>query len=255
MKKRILSMLLALVMLATLLPLGLIDTAEAAVSSGTCGENVNWTLTNDGTLTISGTGAMTDYVFSDGAPWYGFRSQVKTVVIENGVTSIGNSAFYGCSSLTSVTIPNSVTSIGDLAFYDCSSLIDVYYDGYGLDWLGVNGHGQIPDSATVHFKENLYDSGTCGENVNWTLTADGTLTISGKGCISDYTAVYDKNTSEFVTDAPWQAAKLYIKAVVIENGVTGIGEHAFYACRVLERVTIPDTVTSIGIMRSASAKS
>ena len=438
MKKRILSMLLALVMLATLLPLGLIDTAEAAVSSGTCGENVNWTLTNDGTLTISGTGAMTDYVFSDGAPWYGFRSQVKTVVIENGVTSIGNSAFYGCSSLTSVTIPNSVTSIGssafggctaltdvyyggsktdwltlnghdqipdsatvhfkdnlydsgtcgenvnwtltndgtltisgtgtmadydslngapwddslvktviiengvtsigqnafrdcssltrvtipngvtsigayafedctsltsvtipgsvtsigerafyncssltsvtipdgvtsidwgafygcssltsvtipnsvtsigDLAFYDCSSLIDVYYDGYGLDWLGVNGHGQIPDSATVHFKENLYDSGTCGENVNWTLTADGTLTISGKGCISDYTAVYDKNTSEFVTDAPWQAAKLYIKAVVIENGVTGIGEHAFYACRVLERVTIPDTVTSIG---------
>ena len=90
------------------------------------------------------------------------------------------------------------------------------------------------------------DSGTCGDNVTWSLSDDGTLTISGKGCVSDYTAVYDKNTSEFVTDAPWQAAKWYIKAVVIENGVTGIGEHAFYACRVLERVTIPDTVTSIG---------
>ena len=259
---------------------------------GTCGENVNWNLTRDGTLTISGTGAMVDYPYTTSAPWNSSRSQVKTVVIENGVTSIGNNAFYdcssltsvtipnsvtsirnhafsgctsltsvtipngvtsigdwtfsGCSSLASVTIPNSVTSIGDWPFYGCSSLTNVYYDGYGIDWMAVDGHGEIPDSAAVHFKDNLYDSGTCGENVNWNLTADGILTISGNGCVSDYTAVYDKNTSEFVTDAPWQAAKLYIKAVVIENGVTGIGEHAFYACRELERVTIPDTVTSIG---------
>ena len=235
MKKRILSMLLALVMLATLLPLGLIDTAEAAVSSGTCGENVNWTLTNDGTLTISGTGAMTDYVFSDGAPWYGFRSQVKTVVIENGVTSIGNSAFYGCSSLTSVTIPNSVTSIGSSAFGGCTALTDVYYGGSKTDWLTLNGHDQIPDSATVHFKDNLYDSGTCGENVNWTLTNDGTLTISGTGTMADY---------DSLNGAPWDDS--LVKTVIIENGVTSIGQNAFRDCSSLTRVTIPNGVTSIG---------
>ena len=122
MKKRILSMLLALVMLATLLPLGLIDTAEAAAThSGTCGDNVTWTLDANGTLTISGKGAMADYyIFS--VPWYDTRSQVKTVIIKNGVTSIGNCAFADCSSLTSATIPNSVTGIGNWAFFGCSSL-------------------------------------------------------------------------------------------------------------------------------------
>ena len=128
MKKRILSMLLALVMLATLLPLGLIDTAEAAVSSGTCGESVNWTLARDGMLTISGTGAMADYyIFS--VPWYDTRSQVKTVIIKNGVTSIGNCAFA-----------------------DCSSLTDVYYGGTETDWAKITiKDGNEPLlNATLH---------------------------------------------------------------------------------------------------------
>ena len=248
MKKRFLSILLTALLLCAV-PLVLVDTAYAAeaANSGTCGDNVTWRLSDDGVLTISGTGVMADYNYYDNrAPWNSVRSQVKSVVIERGVTSIGDSAFYDCS-LTSVTIPDSVTSIGWVAFSGYySSLTNVYYDGYGIDWLAVDGHDEIPDSTTVHFKDDLYGKGMCGDNVNWIMTLDGTLTISGKGCVSDYTAVYDKNTSEFVTDAPWQAAKWYIKAVVIENGVTGIGEHAFYACRVLERVTIPDTVTSIG---------
>ena len=248
-KKRFLSILLTAVLLLCAVPLVLVDTAWAAgvVDSGSCGDNVTWSLSDDGTLTISGKGAMADYnYYNNYAPWYSVRSQVKSVVIERGVTSIGDSAFYFCEALTSVTIPISVTTIGWVAFSGCSSLTNVYYDGYGIDWLAVDGHDEIPDSTTVHFKDDLYGKGMCGDNVNWIMTLDGTLTISGKGCVSDYTAVYDKNTSEFVTDAPWQAAKWYIKAVVIENGVTGIGEHAFYACRVLERVTIPDTVTSIG---------
>ena len=304
-------------------------TSFASVESGTCGENVKWTLTKDGTLTISGTGAMTDYVFSDGAPWRSFRSQVKTVVIENGVTSIGNNAFYncssltsvtipksvtsigesafgdctsltsvtipnsvtsigkaafynctsltsvtipngvtsigeyafykcssltsvtipdsvthiaantfsGCSALTSVTIPNSVTSIGDSAFYGCTSLTDVYYDGYGLDWLAVNGRGQIPNSATFHFKEDLYGKGTCGVNVNWVMTAGGTLTISGTGRISNY---------DFNNSAPWAKCRAYIKCVVIKPGVRAIGSYAFCNCSSLTSVTIPNSVTSIG---------
>ncbi|MBQ2541095.1 MAG: leucine-rich repeat domain-containing protein, partial [Paludibacteraceae bacterium] len=92
--------------------------------SGTCGENLTWDLTG-GVLTISGTGTMTDYTYSDHAPWYDNRSSITSVTIENGVTSIGKYAFYECSSLTSVSIPNTVTSIGTATFSGCSGLTSI----------------------------------------------------------------------------------------------------------------------------------
>ena len=92
-------------------------------SIGTIHAEITWTLSDDGTLTISGTD-MPDYEYSS-APWGSQRNKIKKVVIENGVTSIGVRAFSGCSSLTSVTIPNSVKSIGHSAFSGCSSLTSV----------------------------------------------------------------------------------------------------------------------------------
>lgn len=89
--------------------------------SGTCGDNLTWTLTEDGLLTISGTGAMDDFAWSS-APWKQFSESIKQVVIEDGVTSIGNHAFFECSSMTNITIPSGVTSIGSHAFYNCSGL-------------------------------------------------------------------------------------------------------------------------------------
>ena len=94
--------------------------------SGSCGDNVTYIFVEDtGTLTIFGTGAMTDYTKSSSVPWYSYRSKIKTVDIGNGVTSIGDYAFSGCSGLTSVTIPNSVTRIGKCAFYACTSLTSI----------------------------------------------------------------------------------------------------------------------------------
>ena len=96
----------------------LMGLSAKAESSGTCGPNLKWHLTDDGVLTISGKGEMYDYLDSnDSAPWR--YSGVKRIIIGDSVTSIGNSAFRGCSSLTSVTIPNSVTIIGQAAFYEC----------------------------------------------------------------------------------------------------------------------------------------
>ena len=96
----------------------------AASDSGTCGKNLTWTLDEGGTLTISGTGAMGDYSYN-AMPWYDYRNSIKTAVIEDGVTSIGDRAFWECNSLESVNIPDSVTSIGNSAFAYCVSLESV----------------------------------------------------------------------------------------------------------------------------------
>ena len=107
-----------------LLVMMLLPILACADKSGTCGDNLTWTLEEStGTLTISGSGAMSDYSYiaysSNYAPWYNDRTKILIVIIEDGVTSIGSGAFYNCSGLTSVTIPNSVTSIGIGAFEDC----------------------------------------------------------------------------------------------------------------------------------------
>lgn len=102
---------------------GLSLRASAATYSGICGadgSNVTWNLnTETGVLMISGTGAMKDYdYYGSPAPWYSYRSSVKTVTIGSGVTSIGSDAFVDCTGLTSIKIPDSVTSIGLSAFYN-----------------------------------------------------------------------------------------------------------------------------------------
>lgn len=96
------------------------------IASGECGQNVTWVLYEDGTLIISGTGPMEDYAAVSAIPWYEYldSDSIITVVIDDGVTSIGTGAFYWCG-LTSVVIPNSVTSIGESAFYSCGRLTSV----------------------------------------------------------------------------------------------------------------------------------
>ena len=101
---------------------------ENVIASGTCGadgDNLTWELTVDGTLTISGSGEMMNYSDSSVAPWYTKRTKMLSVVVEDGVTSIGDYAFYACWNLTSVTIPAGVTSISYETFYGCSSLTNV----------------------------------------------------------------------------------------------------------------------------------
>ena len=95
-----------------------------AEKSGTCGPNLKWHLNDNGVLTITGKGEMIDYsYYYNRAPWYGY--DIKRIIIGDGITAIGSSAFAYCSELTSVTIPNSVTKIGYYAFYNCSELTSV----------------------------------------------------------------------------------------------------------------------------------
>ena len=101
----------------------LVSLSAYAEKSGICGDNLEWKLTDEGVLTITGTGEMQDW--NDySSPWYENES-VKQVIIGDGVTTIGDWAFSYCRALTSITIPNSVTTIGDNAFYNCSSLTSI----------------------------------------------------------------------------------------------------------------------------------
>ena len=124
------------------------EITETGAESGTTGD-CTWTLDN-GVLTISGNGKMENYFSYDEKPW---ETEIKKVVIENGVRSIGDSAFYGCTELTSVSIPDSVTSIGDFAFQNTSlksvtipasvTKIGDYAIGYVMG-LTPQGSGYLP---------------------------------------------------------------------------------------------------------------
>ena len=96
-----------------------------AQTSGSCGDNLYWTL-QDSTLIITGSGAMYDYYSSENIPWNDLRSSIKNVSLPNGMTSIAFSSFYECINLRSITIPNSVTNIyTNNPFNFCPSLISI----------------------------------------------------------------------------------------------------------------------------------
>ena len=218
MKKRLLSFVLAVLMIASLLP----ATALAAdiVDSGTCGaegdgSNLTWTLDSEGVLTISGNGDMNGYGFLS-APWH-YSSEVKSAVIADGVTSIGNEAFYHCTSLTSVTIPDSVTSIGDRVFSYCTSLTSV----------------TIPDSVT-----------SIGDRVfSYCTSLTGIWVAEGNSHYSsDASGVLFNKDKTTLVQCPGAFA-----AYTIPDSVTSIGRYAFYGCTSLTSVTIPGSVTSIGV--------
>lgn len=103
-----------------------------ALESGACGEGLSWVL-NAGTLTVTGTGDMTDYKASELPPWYEHRENITRVVIGAGVTSIGGFAFYECKSLVSISLPKSVKRIGSYAFASCERLASVGMSGSVTD--------------------------------------------------------------------------------------------------------------------------
>lgn len=111
------------------------------MSNGTCGKNLTWTLDDEGTLTISGTGDMDNYSWQKETPWQVRRDSIQEIIIEAGVTSIGREAFSNCKNLSAVKIPDGIISVGELAFNGCDSLTEI----------------KIPDSVT-HIGEGTFSN-------------------------------------------------------------------------------------------------
>ena len=218
MKKRLLSLLVALCMAVTLLPVSAI-TAWAEdpdpPKSGNCGatgdgSGVTWQLTeNTGdsstyTLTISGSGSMKNFPFGSDQPWYSFKQQITSVVIHPGVTSIGECAFSWFPKLTHVDIADSVISIGGNAFKSCSSLTDI----------------TIPQRVT-HIGGLAFSRCTSLSSI----TLSNNITSIGPSAFKNCTN---------------------LTSITIPGSVTSIGPNAFENCTNLTSITIPSSVISIG---------
>ena len=212
-------------------------------------DNLTWKLYEDGTLTISGTGAMKDYNADDNpSPAYN-NSKVKKIVIEKGVTSIGNKAFYSCSSLTSITIPDSVTSIGNSAFFYCTSLTSVTIpdnvtsiENYAFAYTGLKSI-TIPDSVT-----NIGNYAFAGCKDLTSITIPDSVTSIGNYAFyncSSLTSITIPDSVTSIGTATFSGCK-NLTSITIPDSVTSIGEGAFYACSSLTSITIPSSVTSIG---------
>ncbi|RGC19464.1 hypothetical protein DW855_07120 [Faecalibacterium prausnitzii] len=201
--------------------------SETIVASGACGDNLTWKLDDKGTLTISGKGAMTEWVYSDSAPWKTYSNTINKVVIQPGVTSIGGYAFSECKNLTSITIPEGVTSIGIGAFWKCFDLTSI----------------TIPEGVT-RIGGSAFEG--CSSLTN--ITIPKSVTSIGGYAFSECKNLTSITIPEGVTrieDGVFSGCGL--RSITIPKGVTSIGRYAFQECSSLTSITIPEGVTSIGI--------
>lgn len=219
MKKRILSLLMVLSVMITLLPIGNVYAANI-LASGTCGgnddgANLTWELSEDGSLSIAGTGLMKNYASASAAPWYKHRASITELALSEGITSIGDRAFSGCNGLTRVDLPNSVVEVGTRAFMDCASLTEVSL-GTGVE--------QIGDRA---FQTPVLEA---------FAVASGNLSYCDEAGI-----LFDKNKTELLQFPANYPETSY----VVPRGVTKIGKFAFYRCKALTTVELPKSLETI----------
>ena len=238
--------------------------------SGTCGDNLTWTLDNEGKLTVSGTGAMTDYALYTNTPWYSFQSSILSVEIQSGVTSVGANAFNLCTSLKSVTIKGDNFHILDFAFCNCTALESVALEGSvssigqqafqrtGLKNLTITGSDlQIGNFAFQHctaLESTTFEGGVSSigqQAFQWAGLKS--LTITGSDLQIGYLAFSQCSTLESVTleggvssigNGAFQGAGL--KSLTITGSDLQIGDSAFQYCTALESVTLDGSVSSIG---------
>ena len=224
--------------------------SETIVASGTCGDNLTWKLDDEGTLTISGKGAMTEWVNSDSAPWKTYSNTINKVVIQPGVTSIGGHAFSKCKNLTSITIPEGVTSIGSDAFSGCSSLTSITIPE-GVTSIGEYAFYACENLKSITIPKSVtsignYAFGGCSSLTSITIP-EGVTSIEG-GVFYKCSSLTSITIPESVTSIGWYAFQgcSSLTSITIPESVTSIGWYAFQGCSSLTSITIPEGVTSIG---------
>lgn len=216
---RLLALLLCLTLFLTCAP------AAHAADSGSCGDNLTWSL-SAGTLTISGSGAMTNFPESTMAPWYSRREEIIRLELPGGLTRIGELAFYGCKNLTAVSIPNSVETIGQYAFAECTGL-QLLTIGSGVRTIGEAAFSDCYSLKSLELPSGLTSIGTKGfyrcESIS-SVTVPSSVTSMGVSVFA-----YCKN----------------LVSANVQASIKTLPEYMFYGCQRLTTVTLPDTTDSI----------
>ena len=222
------SLLLALVLCCALALLPNVAVlAEEPETAGECGEALTWKLDADGVLTVSGSGKMTDYK-TGAAPWSALLASVKSIVLEEGVESVGNYAFASCNQAESLTLPASLAAIGSRAFRTCSSLKEIV----------------IPDGVTSLGSEAFADCSGAE-----TLTVGKGLTEIGDGAFSACAGLTELNLPENVTALGASAFSKCtgLTALEVPDTVTTLGNLVFSDCTGLTALKLGKGVAVIPI--------
>lgn len=220
---------------------------KSMIDSGTCGENLTWTLDSEGTLTISGTGPMVDYEWAN-APWFWAWPDIVKVEIEDGVSSVGayalcglpqvtnvylpdslssikNHAFWGCDSLSLVNIPNSVANIDHHAFERCEALKSIRIPG-SVKTIGEYAFQYCSNLDEIILENGVQSIGGCAfsDTSVETIVIPGSVETIGSNAFSSCHS---------------------LRNITLENGIKVLWGNAFNYCENLESLYIPTSVSSI----------
>ncbi len=269
MKKKALSLMIALALLAGTYSMGSVSAFPTVIAAsqtvtGTCGEHVNWSFDKStGVLTVSGSGAMYDYEGDWDTPWDydDFDSDaIKKIVIAKGVTSIGFYAFANCKNvkemsipetvtkigagafsgnqaLTRVTIPRSVTSIGNGTFENCSSLSNFSVDSSNSSYASVDG---------VLYNKNKTKLICCPAGKAGSFTVPDTVKSLSDSCFygcEKLTSITLPKTVTAIPDYAFEGSG--VKKVTLSSATVSIGDSAFAGCTNLAEITLPDSLKKI----------
>lgn len=206
---------------------GSFSSIEAIMPSGTCGDNLTWKLTDNGELVIEGVGKMMGYASASLVPWFDFAESVKSVVISDGVTEIGDRAFQNCSNLVTIDIPESMCRIGQdvldgTAWYNNQSDGVVYID----NWL-YGYKGEMPEDFDLSIKEGT----------------KGIVDYAFEECVNLIVVTISESVL-YIGDAAFISSGLVYAS--IPEGVISIGGGVFFGCSNLDNIAIPESVTKVG---------
>lgn len=215
----------SLILIMSLCPLH----ASAETFSGKCGGGCTWTLdTETGEMRISGRGKMNDYLSVPDTPWTSHRDKITSLVIEEGITGIGDNCFGGFQKIPEIRLPSSVAEIGNYAFLDCQGIKKLIIPE-SVKYIGSGAFYGCTNLAEVNLADSI------------TVIRESTFEM----CVNLSSITFPDSVKEIGARAFTRCHNL--KSVSFGGGVERIGDYCFEMCDSLEEIIIPDQVTSMGV--------